>query len=186
MQVLYLIPPAMMLWLSFGEMFEIAAVIAPVVVMAVGQLAGGLAWLTLCGEEAPDLIQSAPLKRSTRLWAKAWAVILIACAVVSPFVLGLLFISSYGALITLLSALAATACVIIIQFWFGAQADRSLFRKRQIASKAATFIEAGARDISGPHHGHWMEHSAAWRGALNPKAARRVRLNQRFSGRRDG
>jgi ABC-2 type transport system permease protein len=50
MQLLYLVPPALMLWRSFSESSAAIVLITPVIVMAAGQLAGGLAWLTISGE----------------------------------------------------------------------------------------------------------------------------------------
>lgn len=144
MQVLYLIPPALMLWVSFGEETQLSAIIAPVIVMAVGQLAGGLAWLTISGEDAPDLIATAPVSAAARLWAKVKAVLLIIGVVVTPLVLAMAMMSVWGALVTFAGALIAAACAILIQLWFRAQAKRSNFRRRQVASKASTFSEAFA------------------------------------------
>src|SRR4029078_6824847 len=61
MQLLYLVPPALLLWRSFSDSSAAIALITPVIVMAAGQLAGGLAWLTISGEDAPDLVATAPL-----------------------------------------------------------------------------------------------------------------------------
>src|SRR4029077_12715542 len=61
MQLLYLVPPALLLWRSFNEGSTSIVLITPVVVMAAGQLAGGLAWLTISGEDAPDFMATAPL-----------------------------------------------------------------------------------------------------------------------------
>ena len=60
MQLLYLVPPALMLWRSFAGTSTAIVLITPVVVMAAGQLAGGLAWLTISGEDAADLVTTAP------------------------------------------------------------------------------------------------------------------------------
>ena len=43
--------------------------------MAAGQLAGGLAWLSISGEDAPDLVATAPIAARRMLWAKIEAVI---------------------------------------------------------------------------------------------------------------
>ena len=52
MQLLYLVPPALLLWRSFSESSAAIVLTTPVIVMAAGQLAGGLAWLTISGEDA--------------------------------------------------------------------------------------------------------------------------------------
>jgi ABC-2 type transport system permease protein len=88
MQVLYLIPPAVMLCVSFGQAAEASVIIAPVVVMAVGQLAGGLAWLTISGEDAPDLIATAPISAFTRIWAKVASVLMLVTAIILAGQLG--------------------------------------------------------------------------------------------------
>ena len=61
MQMLYLLPPAFLLWRSFGDGDGALVVLVPVLVMAAGQLAGGLAWLAISGEDAPDLVATAPV-----------------------------------------------------------------------------------------------------------------------------
>ncbi|MEO1115835.1 MAG: permease, partial [Pseudomonadota bacterium] len=144
MQVLYLIPPAVMLWVSFGENTGISVLVAPVIVMAVGQLAGGLAWLTISGEDAPDLIATAPISAFTRLWAKVVSVLAIVGAIVLPIALGLALLSSWGAVATFAGAMTAAASAILVQLWFRAQAKRTTFRRRQVASKASTLAEAAA------------------------------------------
>lgn len=144
MQVLYLIPPAVMLWVSFGENTEISVLIAPVIVMAVGQLAGGLAWLTISGEDAPDLIATAPVSAFTRLWAKVLSVLTLVAAIVVPMSACLAFLSAWGAAATFAGAMIAAASAILVQLWFRAQAKRITFRRRQVASKASTLAEAAA------------------------------------------
>ena len=65
MQLLYLLPPALLLWRSFSDHSAAIVLITPVIVMAAGQLAGGLAWLTISGEDAADLVATAPLSASS-------------------------------------------------------------------------------------------------------------------------
>ncbi|MCH9766018.1 MAG: permease, partial [Alphaproteobacteria bacterium] len=144
MQVLYLIPPALMLWVNFGNAMAMPAILAPVIVMAVGQLAGGLAWLTISGEDAPDLVTTAPVSAFAMTSAKVSAVLVVVMALVTPLALGIALMSIWGALVTFVGALLAAGCAILIQLWFRAQSKRSNFRRRQVASKASTFCEAFA------------------------------------------
>jgi ABC-2 type transport system permease protein len=83
MQLLYLIPPALMLWRSFADNSAAILLITPVIVMAAGQLAGGLAWLTICGEDAADLVATAPLPALSVTRAKI-EVVLIGIGAFSP------------------------------------------------------------------------------------------------------
>jgi ABC-2 type transport system permease protein len=51
-------------------------VLAPVLTRAAGQLGGGLAWLAVSGEDAPDLIATAPISPRHNLIAKVEAVLI--------------------------------------------------------------------------------------------------------------
>jgi ABC-2 type transport system permease protein len=89
MQILYLVPPALLLWRNFGDDLSGLLILVPVVVMASGQLAGGLAWLAVSGEDAPDLVASAPVPERAVIAAKIEAVIGAVVVVVGPLVLAL-------------------------------------------------------------------------------------------------
>jgi ABC-2 type transport system permease protein len=142
MQTLYLIPPAVMLWRSFEGGNGAYVLLVPVLVMAAGQLAGGLAWLTISGEDAPDLVATAPVPASFIMRAKIEAVLGIIVMVFAPLVAALAFASPWHALITGGGIIIATATATAIQLWFRSQAKRSQFRRRQVSSRVATFAEA--------------------------------------------
>ena len=142
MQILYLLPPAALLCRSFSAQGSARLVLVPVLIMAAGQLAGGLAWLTISGEDAPDLVETAPVSRA-QLWrAKIEAVLECVAVVFAPFLLGLLFLAPELAMIAALGITASAASAAAIQFWFRAQAKRSQFRRRHTSSRIATFSEA--------------------------------------------
>ncbi|HZK89426.1 MAG TPA: hypothetical protein VFC56_04695 [Stellaceae bacterium] len=142
MQLLYLLPPFFMLWRSFYGGGHVATVLVPVLIMAAGQLAGGLAWLAVSGEDAPDLIASAPVT-TARIWrAKAEAVAGMVGLVFGPFVAVLAIVDPIPSLIAFLGIAIAGTSATLIQFWFRAQVKRSLFRRRHVSSRIATFAEA--------------------------------------------
>jgi ABC-2 type transport system permease protein len=142
MQLLYLLPPTALLWRSFSFGGDVSIILAPVVIMAAGQLAGGLAWLTISGEDAPDLVASAPVTPARILRAKIEAVMGVIAIVFAPFVLGLALISPARALVTACGIAASAASATAIQLWFRSQAKRSQFRRRHTSSRIATFAEA--------------------------------------------
>jgi len=142
MQLLYLLPPALLLWRNFAEGIDAAALLVPVLVMAAGQLAGGLSWLAISGEDAPDLIASAPVLARQVMRAKIEAVMGAVALVFTPLVAGLALISPFAALAAAIFVAVATASATAIQFWFRSQAKRSHFRRRQTSSRVATFAEA--------------------------------------------
>ena len=142
MQILYLLPPAVLLWVTFRSGAGSYVVLIPVVVMAAGQLAGGLAWLSISGEDAPDLVASAPITagphpagqdrsrhRHDRAGVRA-----------DRRRAGLRFAvrrSGRGA-----RHPDGGGAATLIQICFRTQAKRSQFRRRQTSSRIATFAEA--------------------------------------------
>jgi ABC-2 type transport system permease protein len=125
--------------------------------MAAGQLAGGLAWLAISGEDAPDLIATAPLTAGQIMRAKIEAVMGCIALVFAPFLLPLAMVDAAAAIVAGFGIAAAAASATAIQLLFRAQAKRSQFRRRQTASRIATFAEAFS--------------SIAWAGAAALAAA---------------
>jgi ABC-2 type transport system permease protein len=144
MQILYLVPPALLLWLKFGADAGAFIVVVPVLVMAAGQLAGGLAWLAISGEDAHDLVVTAPVSPRTVLIAKVEAVLIVIGVVLAPLLLLMALTSPGMALVTALCAALSAGSATAIQLWFRVVAKRSMFRRRQVASRAATLCEAFA------------------------------------------
>jgi ABC-2 type transport system permease protein len=142
MQLLYLVPPALLLWVNYGAGDGTFIVIVPVLVMAAGQLAGGLAWLAISGEDAHDLVATAPLRPAAILRAKVEAVLVVIALVLAPLLLMLAMASWPMALIAAVCASLAAISATAIQLWFRVVAKRSMFRRRQNASRAATLCEA--------------------------------------------
>jgi ABC-2 type transport system permease protein len=144
MQILYLVPPALLLWMNFGNSAGAFVVVVPVLVMAAGQLAGGLAWLAISGEDAHDLVVTAPVHPRTVLLAKIEAVLIVIAVVLAPLLLLMAITSPRMALITAFCAALSAGSATAIQLWFRVVAKRSMFRRRQVASRAATLSEAFA------------------------------------------
>jgi ABC-2 type transport system permease protein len=142
MQLLYLLPPALMLWRAFGSQSDDIALLVPVLVMAAGQLAGGLAWLAISGEDAPDLVATAPIPASWIVRAKMEAVTGSVALVFAPFVVAMALASPRDALLAAAGIGIAATSATLIQLWFRTQAKRKHFRRRQTSSRVATFAEA--------------------------------------------
>ncbi|MFT2520767.1 hypothetical protein ACMWQB_31740, partial [Escherichia coli] len=73
-----------------------------------GQLAGGLAWLTISGEDAADLVATAPLPPQRVVRAKIEVVLLVIGAIFAPLIATLAFASVTQAFITALGVIVAT------------------------------------------------------------------------------
>ena len=130
-----------------GEALPTAAarynLLVPVLVMAAGQLAGGLAWLSISGEDAPDLVATAPVPARFILRAKIEAVLAVIAAMFAPLVVVLAVVSLWHALVDR-SAASSSPQRRRPRSSSGSatQAKRSQFRRRQVSSRIATFAEA--------------------------------------------
>ena len=143
MQMLYLLPPALFLWHSFHSRTDAYILLVPMMVMAAGHLGGNLAWLSISGEDAPDLVATAPISAQRIIWAKIEAVMGAIAFIFAPLVAALAFASIRPALVTSLGISVAVASATLIQLCFRTQARRSQFRHRQVSSsRIATFAEA--------------------------------------------
>jgi ABC-2 type transport system permease protein len=142
MQLLYLLPPALLLWKSFAHSGAALVLLVPVLVMAAGQLAGGLSWLAISGEDAPNLVVTAPVAPGAIMRAKIEAVMSVNALVFAPFLLPLALVAPTFALAAALGIVLAAGSATAIQLWFRIQAKRSHFRRRQTSSRMATFAEA--------------------------------------------
>lgn len=142
MQLLYLLPPALMLWRAFGSHNDDLVLLVPVLVMGAGQLAGGLAWLAISGEDAPDLVATAPIPARWVMRAKIEAVTGSVALVFAPFIIAMALASPHDALIAAAGIGISASSATLVQLWFRTQAKRKHFRRRQTSSRVATLAEA--------------------------------------------
>ncbi len=141
-QLLYLVPPALLLLHNFNGASGSMVVVVMVLVTVGGQLAGALAWLAISGEDAPDLVATAPLVGAAVVRAKVEAVMGALAVVLGPLLVIVAVISPYHAAFAAVGVAIAALSTIQIQLWFRAQARRSHFRRRHTSSRIATFAEA--------------------------------------------
>ena len=142
LQLLYLLPPAFLCWRSFYEGGSISTLLVPVLITVAGQLGGGLAWIAVSGEDAPDLVASAPVPAARVLRAKTEAVMGGIAVVFGPFLVVLAALAPFAALVALLGIAISATSATAIQFWFRTQAKRDKIRRRQTSSRIATYAEA--------------------------------------------
>jgi ABC-2 type transport system permease protein len=141
-QLLYLLPPALLLARNFGDAAGSSTLVVLVLVTVAGQLAGGLAWLAISGEDAPELVATAPVTARAVRRAKIEAVLGAATMIFAPILAVLALVSLKAALVAAAGIALATLSSIRIQLWFRSQAKRAHFRRRHTSSRVATFAEA--------------------------------------------
>ncbi len=142
MQLLYLLPAAYLLWRNFYVGSDVSGLLVPILIVAAGQLGGGLAWLAVSGEDAPELIASAPVTGARVFVAKAEAVLGVIAVVFGPLVGMLALAAPFAGLVACVGVIVAAGSATAIQYWFRTQARRSLFRRRQTSSRFTTYAEA--------------------------------------------
>lgn len=142
MQLFYLVVPAVLLWRSLGSDLDARTLLAPILIMTAGQLAGGLTWVAVSGEDAPDLIASAPVSERAVVRAKLEAVMGAVALIFTPLLAVFALLAPFEAMVAVLGVAISTASATCVQLWFRAQAKRSTFRRRQQSSRIATFAEA--------------------------------------------
>ena len=137
MQVLYLVP---LVFVMSREGARIDVLGSAVIVLA-GTLAGNLGWMTMSGEESPDLLGSAPASRTRILWLKVAAAMAPSLAICAPFlaIYAMHSIASLAAFaFTLTGALASSAAV---QAWNARPGSQRDLRVRAQSGKLVNMLE---------------------------------------------
>jgi ABC-2 type transport system permease protein len=131
LQLAYMIP-------AFGLIFSGGGVspgrLAAACVLFSGLLASSLGWLTVCGEDAPDLIAAAPVQPRLVARMKILAACLPPLAIVVVPVLVTMGQDRRAGAIALVLCLVAAATAAIQQSWAGRPQRRKAFRFRQKGS----------------------------------------------------
>ena len=120
-------------------------------VSAVRLLAGGvalaamaassLAWITLCAEEAPELLDAAPVASRARHGAKLAIACLLPLLALAPLAVWVATLDATAGLLFAPMALAAAASMALVQGWHAPRLPRNAFRKRPRAMLLMGLVE---------------------------------------------
>ena len=139
-------PMVVLLW-SGGGSTVIA--LGPMIVVVAFQVASSLTWLSLSGEDAPELLATAPVSAATLRRGKLEAVGALTLAVVALPLVWLAAVSLAGAAITLALIGFAVGSAVLLQSWHGKPAKRSAFAARHRESKLLALDRDGPVDALG-------------------------------------
>jgi ABC-2 type transport system permease protein len=138
LQMAYMIP-------AFGLIFAGGLVsparLAAAAVLFDGLLTSSLAWLTICGEDAPELIAAAPVPDDVVVRAKLAAACLPALVLVVPAVAAIAAMDLRAGVLALLLCPVAAVTAGVQQFWAGKPQLRRTFRFRQKGSMLLALSE---------------------------------------------
>jgi ABC-2 type transport system permease protein len=111
------------------------------VVFVAGQLAGSLAWITICAEDAPELLACAPVDGSRVRWAKLAAAMVPIAILLGPILLAQAWFSPWVGLCAAAGASGSAVSSGLINLWFEKPAQRKAFRGRRTGSILAGVAE---------------------------------------------
>jgi ABC-2 type transport system permease protein len=137
LQALYLLPMLVVLI----RHANVAPVLAATLVVMASSLAGTFAWLTISGEEAPELLESSPVSREHVRWLKVGAAVVPVGAVLLPFLAWYAWLSLEMFAIVAVSAAAGILSTAVIEVWTGKPGSPRDLRARQKQSVAMNFVE---------------------------------------------
>jgi len=139
LQIIYTIPLAVVLVRSGSMPMTLA--LAPVIVVIAAQVAASLAWIAVSGEDAPELIASAPVQPRAVDLAKLSAVALPVIVVTGIPIAGLTLASPHAGALTLLFAMGASASTSLLNLWHPMPGNRRGMLRRHAQSKLMGLAE---------------------------------------------
>jgi ABC-2 type transport system permease protein len=144
MQCIFLLPIAAATIYRVATGADNSSMLAPVLIVLCGQIAGGLTWIALSADEASELAMTAPLdprlRSRARLAAVAWLAAIFAAA---PLMLVLAF-DPWTGLVSLLGVACAIPCGILVNLWHQPKLARAgLIRRRMKSPVTVTVMELG-------------------------------------------
>ena len=138
LQILYMTPMIALLWSGGGS---IALALGPMIVVVAFQVASSLTWLGLSGEDAPELLATAPVAPAVLRRGKFEAVGALTLLVIALPLGWLATVSPAAAAATLPLIAMGIGSAMLLQLWHGKPRRRSAFAARHRESKLLALIE---------------------------------------------
>ncbi len=139
LQIIYTVPVAVVLLRS--DTLPAVVALAPTIVVVAAQIAASISWLTVSGEDAPELMASAPVLATAVDRGKLSAVALPVAVILALPLIGLALSSWYVALVTAAIATAAGTSTALLNFWHPMPGNRRGMLRRHSQSKLVALIE---------------------------------------------
>lgn len=141
LQLLYITPLFVVLWQGGSVTGSPVIALAPTIVVVCFQLAASLTWLGLSGEDAPELLATAPVPLALVRKAKVQAVAGLTAVVAGPLLVWLSILSPRAALATLVLGCFAGLSAMALNIWHARPTRRASFAARHRESKLLAMIE---------------------------------------------
>ena len=142
LQIIYTLPVIVLLLRSPNEIpHEIA--LTPFIVVLAAQISSSLAWIAVSGEDAPELIATAPIGAVQAAQAKLSAIAAPVTAILGAPILVLCSISPWAAVYAVVFAAAAGASTALLNLWHPMPGNRRGLLRRHSQSKVIAIAEHG-------------------------------------------
>ena len=141
LQIIYTIPVAVILLRS--DVVPMAFAIVPTIVVIAAQVAGSIAWITVSGEDAPELIATAPVTMPAVERAKLSAVAMPVLIILALPLIGLALADLYLAIMAFAFAALAGTSTALLNFWHPMPGNRRGMLRRHSQSKLIGLVEHG-------------------------------------------
>jgi ABC-2 type transport system permease protein len=146
LRVVYLAPLALLAVRTAGN-GSMQAIAAAGVVLVAGQLAGSFAWIALSGEDAPDLLASAPIRPGAADHAKLAASLVPTAAITGLALFALAVQAPEVTVVVVVGSSAAALSSALLNLWQQVPARRSNVQRRAgrtfITGLAEFLVELG-------------------------------------------
>jgi len=140
LQIIYTVPLTVVLLRGVENIRPVLA-IAPAIVVIAAQIAASLAWVTVSGEDAPELIAAAPVLRAQVEFAKVTAIGMPLAVVLALPLTAVALLSPLVALTVGVFAAAASASTALLNLWHPMPGNRRGMLRRHSQSKLMALLE---------------------------------------------
>lgn len=140
LQIIYTLPIVVILSRSPGTVSP-ALALAPLIVVLAAQISASLAWLSISGEDAPELISTAPLRAGWPEFAKLSAIALPLAAILTLPAMILFWIAPVALIYAALFGAMAAVSTALLNFWHPLPGNRRGMLRRHHQSKIVAIAE---------------------------------------------
>jgi ABC-2 type transport system permease protein len=142
LQIIYTLPVVVIL-LRGPQDIQPTLAIAPFIVVLATQISASLAWIAVSGEDAPELIQTAPVGAVHASAAKLSAIAVPVVTILAVPLAALALLSPSTALATAIVSACAGASAAVLNFWHPMAGNRRGLLRRHSQSKVIALAEHG-------------------------------------------
>lgn len=142
LQIIYTLPLAGLL-LRNPHDIPPAVAITPLIVVLAAQISASLAWIAVSGEDAPELIATAPISARNAALAKLSAIAVPLITILLLPVAALLVVAPFALPYALIFGTMAAVSTATLNFWHPSQGNRRGLLRRHSQSKLIAVAEHG-------------------------------------------